>query len=37
MPDAILARQMGLAPRQMFQVAEADKAPVPMVFADVSH
>ncbi len=37
MPDAILARQMGLAPRQMFQVAEADKAPVPIVFADVSH
>jgi LemA protein len=37
MPDAILARQMGLAPRQMFQVADADKAPVPMVFADVSH
>lgn len=37
MPDAILARQMALVPRQMFQVAEADKAPVPMVFADVSH
>ncbi len=37
MPDAILAAQMGLAPRQMFQVADADKAPVPMVFADVSH
>ncbi|MGA8366199.1 MAG: LemA family protein, partial [Candidatus Acidiferrales bacterium] len=37
MPDAILARQMALVPRQMFQVAEVDKAPVPMVFADVSH
>jgi len=37
MPDAILARQMSLTPRQMFQVADADKAPVSIVFADVSH
>jgi LemA protein len=37
MPDAFLARSMNLTPRQMFHVAEADKAPVPIVFADVSH
>jgi len=37
MPDAILAGSMNLHPRQMFQVAEADKAPVAMSFADVSH
>ena len=37
MPDAILAGTMGLTPRQMFHVAEADKAPVTVSFADVSH
>jgi LemA protein len=37
MPDAILAGSMNLHPRQMFQVAEADKAPVAISFADVSH
>jgi len=37
MPDAILARNMGLTPRSMFQVAEEDKAPVHISFADVSH
>jgi len=37
MPDAILAGSMNLHPRQMFQVAETDKAPVAIVFADVSH
>ena len=37
MPDAILARNMGLQQRQMFQVVEADKAPVQVVFSDVSH
>jgi LemA protein len=37
MPDAILAGWMNLHPRQMFQVAEADKAPVAISFADVSH
>ncbi len=37
MPDAILARNMGLAPRGMYQVAEEDKAPVKIAFADVSH
>jgi LemA protein len=37
MPDAILAGSMNLTPRQMFQVAEADKAPVKISFADVSH
>jgi LemA protein len=37
MPDAILAGSMNLHPRQMFQVAEADKAPVAVSFADVSH
>jgi LemA protein len=37
MPDAILAGSMNLSPRQMFQVAEADKAPVAISFADVSH
>ncbi|HLX44536.1 MAG TPA: LemA family protein [Bryobacteraceae bacterium] len=37
MPDAILARNMGLAPRSMFHVAEEDKAPVHVSFADVSH
>ncbi len=37
MPDAILAGQMNLHTREMYQVAEADKAPVPMSFADVSH
>jgi LemA protein len=37
MPDAILADSMNLRPRQMFQVAEADKAPVAISFADVSH
>ena len=37
MPDAILAGNMNLHPRQMFQVAEVDKAPVVMSFADVSH
>lgn len=37
MPDAILARNMGLTPRGMYQVAEEDKAPVKVSFADVSH
>ncbi|HTW25250.1 MAG TPA: LemA family protein [Candidatus Baltobacteraceae bacterium] len=37
MPDAILARNMGLTPRTMFHVAEEDKAPVHISFADVSH
>lgn len=37
MPDAILAGSMNLSPRQMFQVAEADKAPVHMTFSEVSH
>ncbi len=37
MPDALLAGRMNLQTRQMYQVAEADKAPVPIVFADVSH
>ncbi|HXW62136.1 MAG TPA: LemA family protein [Candidatus Acidoferrales bacterium] len=37
MPDAILARSMGLERRQMFQVPEADKTPVAISFADVSH
>jgi len=37
MPDAILAGSMNLHPRQMFQVAEADKAPVPITFSEVSH
>jgi len=37
MPDAILAGVMHLLPRQMFQVAEADKAPVRVSFSDVSH
>jgi LemA protein len=37
MPDAILARNMGLTPRAMFHVAEEDKAPVKISFADVSH
>jgi LemA protein len=37
MPDAILAGSMNLHPRQMFQVAEADKAPVAVSFAEVSH
>jgi LemA protein len=37
MPDAILARNMGLTPRGMYQVAEEDKAPVKISFADVSH
>jgi LemA protein len=37
MPDAILAGTMGLTPRQMFHVAEMDKAPVAVSFADVSH
>jgi LemA protein len=37
MPDAILARNMGLTPRSMFHVAEEDKAPVHVSFADVSH
>jgi LemA protein len=37
MPDAILAGSMNLHPRQMFQVVEADKAPVAVSFADVSH
>jgi len=37
MPDAILARQMSMQTRAMYQVAEADKAPVAMTFADVSH
>jgi LemA protein len=37
MPDAILAGPMNLSPRQMFQVAEADKAPVKITFSEVSH
>jgi len=37
MPDAFLARYMGLAQRQMLQVPETDKAPVAISFADVSH
>jgi LemA protein len=37
MPDAILASPMNLSARQMFQVVEADKAPVAISFADVSH
>jgi len=37
MPDAILASNMGLQRRQMFQVLEADKAPMQVVFSDVSH
>jgi hypothetical protein len=37
MPDAILARNMGLASRGMYHAAEEDKAPVKISFADVSH
>jgi len=37
MPDAILARNMGLTPRAMYQVPQEDKAPVKISFADVSH
>jgi LemA protein len=37
MPDALLAGSMNLHPRQMFQVAEEDKEPVRISFADVSH
>jgi LemA protein len=37
MPDAILAGSMNLSPRQMFQVAEADKEPVKITFSEVSH
>ena len=37
MPDAILARNMGLQTSQMFQVTDTDKAPVPISFSDVSH
>jgi LemA protein len=37
MPDALLAGPMNLHPRQMFQVAEEDKAPVKISFSDVSH
>jgi len=37
MPDAVLAGQMNLHVRAMYQIAEADKAPVAMTFADVSH
>jgi LemA protein len=37
MPDAILAGNMGLTPRAMYHVAEEDKAPVKIAFADVSH
>ena len=37
MPDAFLARYMGLVRRQMLQVPETDKAPVAISFADVSH
>jgi len=37
MPDALLAGSMNLHPRQMFQVAEEEKAPVKISFADVSH
>ncbi len=37
MPDAILAGRMNLRTRQMYQVAEADKEPVKISFADVSH
>jgi LemA protein len=37
MPDAMLAGSMNLHPRQMFQVAETDKAPVNISFSDVSH
>ena len=37
MPDALLAGSMNLRPREMFQVAEEDKAPVKLSFADVSH
>jgi len=36
MPDAVLARSMNLQPRTMFQVAEADKAPVKIDFSEVS-
>jgi LemA protein len=37
MPDAVLAGSMNLHPRQMFQVAEEDKAPVKISFSEVSH
>jgi len=37
MPDTLLAGSMNLKPRQMYQVAETDKAPVAISFADVSH
>jgi LemA protein len=37
MPDAVLARTMNLSPRQMFQVAEVDKAPVAISFANLPH
>jgi LemA protein len=37
MPDAMLAGRMNLHPHAMYQVAEADNAPVLMSFADVSH
>jgi LemA protein len=37
MPDALLAGSMGLQPRAMFHVAEADKAPVSVSFSEVAH
>jgi LemA protein len=37
MPDALLAGSMNLQARQMFQVAETDKAPVNISFSEVSH
>jgi LemA protein len=37
MPDALLTEPMNLHPRQMFQVAEEDKAPVKISFSNVSH
>lgn len=37
MPDAVIAGQMGLVPRAMFQVSEAEKAPVSVSFSEVAH
>jgi LemA protein len=37
MPDLLLAGPMNLHPRQMYQVAEADKTPVAITFNEVSH
>lgn len=37
MPDGVIAGHMGLVPRAMFHVSEADKAPVSVSFSEVAH